>query len=263
MILRYVNSGSRSLGEKPYEPFARLSWEFYMVTHGFCGMILEGGERLPLQKSHLWMLPPHFIHGWYGIVGKPCRVLVFHFSSIPRQLEDLVPRNGYFEMPLTAAERERLIKMELPLEKDFYRQNPLSDLRFHKAMMDISLFILERKSARAEDEPQQKSRVKVDEALTWFRQHLRDHPSLEELARAVHVSPSHLRRLFAEVLHKSPSDVMHEIKLQAAMHALSETDAKIDAIALDSGFSSASVFCRSFKASKNCTPVEWRRRMPV
>src|SRR5205823_6870558 len=100
-------------------------------------------------------------------------------------------------------------------------------------------------------------------AMNWFRQHLRDNPSLDDVAKAAHISPSHLRRMFREIGDVSPSDAMQEIKLQKAVRLLSESDAKIDAVATESGFSSASVFCRNFKIHKRCTPAEWRRRLPI
>jgi AraC family transcriptional regulator len=261
VILFYVNSGTRRFGDKPYFPFARLSWEFYAVVSGSCGLLLKDNEKAPLRQSHLWLLPPSFVHGWHGISGKPCKVVAFHFASIPRQLEEVVPRGGYFERPLNNAECKVLKRIEALIEKEFRKPNHLSDLRFQRALMDLTLLALEGTSRQQLDGAQQKAAAKVDSALSWFRQNLREHPTLEDVAKAVHVSPSHLRRLFAEVQNQSPSEAMHEIKMQAATQALSATDAKIDVIATECGFSSASVFCRSFKISKGWTPAGWRRRM--
>jgi AraC family transcriptional regulator len=263
MILRYVNSGQRWFGEKPYLPFARQSWEFYAVTEGKCGLILEDNERLPLKQSHFWLLPPHFMHGWYGEMGRPCSVLVFHYASVPQQLADIIPRGSFHEQPLTRAQCRYLRDIESPIEPDYYKKSPLNDLRHHKALMELALFILEGRNGGEPALLAGKSAETVETALTWFRQNIRDHPTLQDVARAIHVSPSHLRRLFQEVRNQSPSEAILEAKIDAATHALTDSNAKIATIAAECGFSSASVFCRSFKALKHCTPVEWRQRMPV
>lgn len=263
MILRYVNSGSRRFGEKPYLPFARLSWEFYAVISGSCGLLLKDDGKLPLKQSHFWLLPPNFVHGWYGERGKPCSIIVFHFASVPRQLEEAVPRNGFLERAISAKECKLLKEIGAPLELEFQHPNFLSDIRFYRALLDLTLFALARTPGPEPKKSKRKADVVVSAALAWLRQNLRDNPSLEDVAKAVHISPSHLRRMFAEAGNQTPSEAMNEVKLQAAMHALSESDAKIDVVAAESGFSSASVFCRNFKLHKRCTPIEWRRRLPL
>jgi AraC family transcriptional regulator len=263
MILRYVNTGSRRFGERPYLPFARLCWEFYAVVDGSCGMLLEGNEKLPLKQSHFWLLPPNFIHGWYGLPRKVCNIVVIHFASIPRQLAEAVPRNGFFERSLSAAECKMLKGLEGPLEREFRKPGYLSDILFQRSLLDLTLFALAGTHARELDTVKRKANIAVDAALSWYRQNIRDGPSFEEMAKAVHMSPSHLRRMFAEVGDQTPSEAMLETRIQAAVRVLSESDAKIDVVASECGFSSASAFCRTFKINKRCTPMEWRRRFPL
>jgi AraC-like DNA-binding protein len=55
---------------------------------------------------------------------------------------------------------------------------------------------------------------------------------------------------------------MQGVRIESALNALSDTDAKIDSIAVECGFGSGSDFCRAFKSLKGCTPSEWRRQLP-
>src|ERR1043166_763799 len=260
MILRYLNAGLRRFGETPVAPHARVSWEFFAVVEGRCGLLLEGERKLPLQQSHLWILPPHHFHGWHGEPGTPCEIVVFHFASIPPELAEALPPDGPFECALTGQNCDFLRQLQASLEADFQKPTWLSDLRCHQALLHLTLLALNHLPGYELNTSTRKTAAKVDAALEWFRRHLRDKPSLEKVAKSIHVSPSHLRRMFAAVRHQTPSQAMQELKLEAAFRTLSETDAKIEVVASECGFSSASDFCRAFKKSKGCTPKKWRKQ---
>jgi AraC family transcriptional regulator len=101
----------------------------------------------------------------------------------------------------------------------------------------------------------------VDAAIAWFRRHLREQPAMEDVAAAVHVSPSHLRRLFTTVFKQSPRAVLGNAQIDIAMRLLAGSDLKIESIAAEAGFASARDFSRVFSARKGCSPSDWRRKI--
>ena len=86
-------------------------------------------------------------------------------------------------------------------------------------------------------------------------------PSVKEVAEAVHVSPSHLRRLFAEVRSASPKELFRRARLEKAQDLLGRTSLTLDEIARHCGYASASHFCREYKTVHHFTPSTWRRRL--
>jgi AraC family transcriptional regulator len=84
---------------------------------------------------------------------------------------------------------------------------------------------------------------------------------MEEVAAAVHVSPSHLRRLFVTVLRQSPRTVFGNAQIEIAMRLLAGSDLKIESVAAEAGFASARDFSRVFSTRKGCSPSDWRRRV--
>jgi AraC-like DNA-binding protein len=91
--------------------------------------------------------------------------------------------------------------------------------------------------------------------------HVREQPGMEEVAAAVHVSSSHLRRLFVTVRHQSPRAVLVNAQIEIAMRLLAGSDLKIESVAAEAGFTSARDFSRVFSARKGCSPSEWRRKV--
>jgi AraC family transcriptional regulator len=102
---------------------------------------------------------------------------------------------------------------------------------------------------------------RVERALTWYTEHLARNPSVKEVAEVIHVSPSHLRRLFAEVRSASPKELFRRARLEKAQDLLGRTNLPLDEIARLCGYASASHFCRDYKTVHHFTPSTWRRRL--
>lgn len=79
------------------------------------------------------------------------------------------------------------------------------------------------------------------------------------VARAVHVSPSHLRRLFRQVRGENPLKTFTQMRLQRVMELLSETPEKLEVVAARCGFSSAADLCRVFRRVHHASPHQWRK----
>jgi AraC-like DNA-binding protein len=237
-----------------------MSWEFRAVVNGSCGLILESGEKLPLREHCLWIFPPQHVHGWHG-GRRECEVVVLQCTAVPRQLLESVPAAGFFEQQLTIEESRQVEELGRQLSPDFQDRSMLSELRFDRAIIDLSLLALGSMATRSPSAINRRMTEKVDAAIVWFRRHLREKPAMEEVAAAVHVSPSHLRRLFVTVLKQSPRAVFGNAQIEIAMRLLAGSDLKIESVAAEAGFASARDFSRVFSARKGCSPSDWRRRV--
>ncbi len=237
-----------------------MNWEFRAVVKGRCGVIMESGEKLPLREHCLWIFPPQHVHGWHGGRGG-CNVVVLQSASVPRQLLESVPVAGFFEHQLSESESRSVEELARLLEPDFKDRNMLSELRFDRAIIDLTLLVLGSFAESSPNAVNLRMAEKVDAAIAWFRRHLREHPAMEDVAAAVHVSPSHLRRLFVSVLKQSPRAVLGNTQIEIAMRLLAGSDLKIESVAAEAGFASARDFSRVFSARKGCSPSDWRRRV--
>lgn len=83
--------------------------------------------------------------------------------------------------------------------------------------------------------------------------------SVSELAGAVHLSPSQLRRLFVASFGKSPIAYLTMLRAERMTHLLKVTDSPISVIAASVGWSDPDFAARQFRRSLGVSPSEYRR----
>ena len=83
--------------------------------------------------------------------------------------------------------------------------------------------------------------------------------TVEQLCRDLHVSHSHLCRIFKEAYGTSVVRYLIDRRLQQACRLLRESDLSIKAVAFSCGFSDEMHFMKTFKSSLGMTPSQYRR----
>lgn len=261
-MLRYLANG-RIRWKNGMRCNTRTNWEFYAVIDGRCGVMLRDGRRPTLRERTFWLFAPGCSHAWVDDGHHTYHRLSLHFSSVPFPLDEIVQQQGgWISRPLTDADIPRLLEIAGNLERHFCAPVVASPLHFQRGLMDLSLLLLEGHKRAAE--PMALTDVasfRVERALSWYTEHLARNPSVKEVAEIVHVSPSHLRRLFAEVRQASPKELFRRARLQKAQDLLGRTNLTLDEIARHCGYTTASHFCRDYKAVNRFTPSTWRRRL--
>ena len=242
-------------------PHPHKYWEFYAVIDGRVAAFFPQAEQTKFYERSLWVFPPETSHGWISSNKKRTRVIAFYFNFVPSPLDEIARQeNGYHVTNLSESEVKKIVDFEKELRPLYRQVNPVSSLRFDRAMLELSLMALKNIPVQKLYPVQVTPAMVVETAITWFTEHLNEYPKLDRVAKAVRVSSSHLRRLF--LLHKrnNPQAVFTRIRLERAMQLMSNSDDKIDSIAQLCGFSSAVNFCRVFKSYFKCTPDVWRKK---
>ncbi len=88
-------------------------------------------------------------------------------------------------------------------------------------------------------------------ALAW---------SMGGLARAVHLSPSHLGRLFTEDIGISPMRYLTRLRAEWAAALLVETDLQVSIVAAQVGWHDPNLLARRFRAEFGLSPTQYRLR---
>jgi len=103
-------------------------------------------------------------------------------------------------------------------------------------------------------EPWQK--LRTEELL---RAHLEGGISINELATACSLSPSHYGRCFRQSFGISVHQRLIQLRIESAKTLLSRTNNTLSEIAFLTGFYDQAAFCRTFTRSEHMTPSRWRR----
>lgn len=111
--------------------------------------------------------------------------------------------------------------------------------------------------------PDTKNRIEYENRVNRVIDHIRAHRgkalSLETLARVAAFSPFHFHRIFKSITGENLNELVQRIRLEwAASALLLRPEEDVLAIALDSGFQSASTFARAFKDRFGMSATEWR-----
>lgn len=117
--------------------------------------------------------------------------------------------------------------------------------------MGISVY--RRRGAAAQDEVIQDTSV-AGESLSlltatvdYISEHYMEDIVIEDLLRIGNMSESHYRRKFKEYFNTSPAEYINLVRIDHACELLTQTDDKIEDIAMRTGFQTTGAFTRNFK----------------
>lgn len=258
MMLRYLGLGKRWLGDHPMPPHPRLNWEFVAVLKGKLSPYETNPKGAKPLRSHCWLFPPGVVHGWIGERGKTCELMVVHFSSLPPAIEQVAANRGALESKLSPHDLTTLGKMIPPLERHYWSPTVESELRAHRVLVDMCLLLIRDYEERSAPQTSGGNHSRVVKAEEWLRANLTANPSINDAAHQVGLSTSQLCRVFSQIRKETPQDYLNRVKIERAMELLGYTNAKLEQVAVESGFSSASNLCRAFKAARGRSPTDWR-----
>ncbi len=101
--------------------------------------------------------------------------------------------------------------------------------------------------------------ARIEKAIEFLQQHYRDQPTLDEIARRVHLSKFHFQRMFSRWAGISPKRFIQYLTLSHAKALLAASHSVLDA-SLDAGLSGPGRLHDLFIAAESVTPGEFKRQ---
>jgi AraC-like DNA-binding protein len=95
-------------------------------------------------------------------------------------------------------------------------------------------------------------------AMKFIAENFARGPTLQEIARTVHLSPFHFHRRFSELLGITPKHYLFDCQIAHAKKLLLEGKTELADIAKVCGFAHQSHFTSRFKQATGLTPTKWR-----
>lgn len=106
--------------------------------------------------------------------------------------------------------------------------------------------------------PDQINFQRIAKAIQYIQTNFQDQPSLEDVAKAVHLSPFHFQRLFTDWAGVSPKKFLQYISLQHAKKLLAEDQTSIAETSFKTGLSGTSRLHDLFIKIEGMTPGEYK-----
>lgn len=114
---------------------------------------------------------------------------------------------------------------------------------------------------RADDDQVHENAIVISPALDYIKDNYMVNFPIEDLADMCHLSQTHFRRVFNEIMNTSPLNYLNTTRILQACILLRTTEESILSVSEQVGFRSVSSFNRHFSEIMGTQPSEWRHRM--
>jgi AraC-like DNA-binding protein len=168
-----------------------------------------------------------------------------HILNIPVVFEDTLAE-------LAPIVREMLRVMGEP--------SPFLSLLMQSSLLRILFVLLQQSTSEQALSPHHIMDTRIHAIILYLLAHPHKMPEIHELAELVHVSESHLRKLFIQDMGQAPLQFVHRLKIEQAKKLISTSDKPISQIADELGVQNANYFTRMFKAKSGYTPQQYRQQ---
>lgn len=98
----------------------------------------------------------------------------------------------------------------------------------------------------------------INKVVDYIEENLSEVINLKDIANVSEISKYHFHKIFKSVTGETIAEFIKRVRLEKSADMLIRTTASLTAIAVDTGFSSSSVFSREFKRKYSISPREFR-----
>jgi len=102
-------------------------------------------------------------------------------------------------------------------------------------------------------------RYQILPALEYINANYTKPIRIQELSEVCHISESHFRRKFKEMMNISPGEYITMVRVQAACEMMKQTNYSMETISYKAGFGTISSFNRSFHQLMGVSPYQWKK----
>lgn len=243
-----------------YKPHYRLRRDSY---DSFLVMYIQSGEltvecarkRERAGAGDFVLIDCYKSHGYYSEYG--CESLWCHFDGpLAREYYELIVSHHGYVFSMTDV--YPAVKKLISVYQTFSEKKMIKEALLSKQLTDLLTFMLldtPKKSFAMNDAE------RIEEMLAYMNEHFDEQVSVRELADIAMLSPYHFIRVFKKETGFTPHEYLVNIRISTAKYMLKNTRLSIKDICYNTGFSSESAFCSSFKKNTGITPAQYRSSM--
>jgi two-component system response regulator YesN len=149
---------------------------------------------------------------------------------------------------------ECVTNMDLRIDNIFGMDFPRDCDKIEQNFVNLSRIICIYMNEHCENE----NDLVIERVNKYIKDNLRGNLSLAKIAEKVHFNPSYLSRFYKQATGRNISEFINAEKFEKAKEFLTETQMKVNEIAIKLGFENVSYFILFFKKFSTLTPQEYR-----
>lgn len=214
-------------------------------------------EKKKVEAGQFFILPPNRLHGYGSQNNDPWTIYWVHFKGARAEYFSFLEN----EIPQTTVVHENDQRIILFEEIIQLLGTGLSVENLSYAMSCLDLLLAMFKYNRIFD--RNRSSVPNDaceQAIAFMQNNVYQKVKLEEIAKAVNLSPSHFSAVFKKRTQRAPMEYFIFLKIQKSCHLLDTSNLRIKEIALSLGFDDPYYFSRLFSKVMLISPAVYRKK---
>lgn len=227
--------------------------KFYYILEGECE-IKTGTQTYHGIPGRLFYIPAGLTHSYYHINTNYVTKYWFHFDFeiAGESLEKKYALPLYVDIP---EEDESVTKCF----EDIIKPCNTIGAALKRNASIIELFSIFLEYSDKTDSISYKEKSSLDYLLDYIKKHLKEKPSIDELADTLHLHPNYFIRMFKSKMGMSPGRYMNNLRCEMAKDLLQNTNKPINQIMQEVGFYDNSAFANFIKHSTGYSPHEFRK----
>ncbi len=232
-------------------------WEIGMTLEGKCDWRTEG-VVLGLEPGHLLLTRPDTWMSWHVPKGEKWRVAYAVFQPSPRcehwlhaqQFVAGTARIRLHDEAFASRVRRGFLAMHRIYTRTVLHRDDWTMLALERILLTVHTHTAR---ARTPLDP------RVSRAVQFIHDHFAEPLTVDDIARAAHLSGSQVSLLFAEQVGVAPIQYLERLRLERAAEMLHFTSYKIQEIAAAAGYRDPDYFSGRFRRYAGVSPRAYRR----
>lgn len=232
--------------------------EFVLIINGN-GTIMLDGQELPVHKGDIVLIPPKSMHHFVTADKAPMYYYTLRFSG---SLE-----NELYQFFLQGSVRISSARNYLEYMQNSFRIlfdiHQISGGKANADFQTVSLSLLRLARMLIVNEcmaVQLDADHALGDILYYIQENSGSHLTLDSLAKAFNMSPSHLSRLFCKYYQVSPINYLIGARIGQSTEYLLKSNLPIARIAELVGYDNPAHYTAMFQKRIGCTPAEYREK---
>lgn len=232
------------------------------------------GESVPFKAGDVTFIPrylPHTTYSspneaslWSYIFFSPEELFQHSFKSAYSDFEPNLRAIQGMNCILNKEEHPKVYTLATSVIEELKQKNPYYQESAYGLLLSLYIELLRIHSrneplTEQETEHSLKGDFVISPVLEYITKHYMTPITINDLADLCHLSTTHFRRKFHEIMGTAPLDFLNSTCIEEACKQLKSTDASILSISERVGFQSISSFNRCFSKLMGESPKQWRK----
>ncbi|MBR2467114.1 MAG: helix-turn-helix domain-containing protein [Clostridia bacterium] len=233
-------------------------YEIYFLVSGSRQIFLKD-KTYNLEAPGIIVIPPYVMHKTEGEAFERVNVCISpdDLSEYGKKTLDELKCKIIKTSKDDFLEIKKLLDLAIELKDE---PHPYAEERFRSVVSYIIISLERLPVSESKDEEEDGSPSLIFSIINYINSHYRTGISLSDLSREFFLSKTALCSKFKTVMRCSINDYILKNKINHAKELLMKTDMSVEAIARDSGFSSANYMGLVFKTKLGCSPLQFKKQ---